>query len=101
MEPKAILKSVNRYYNGIDANSRSTDVFSDSLVNCNSFFSPYKAHVPQYEENIDSHQPYNASVSTTPDSSLFYVPWSTSGDDYKQLAGSQNNPTRYESDLFP
>ncbi|XP_038634366.1 meiosis-specific coiled-coil domain-containing protein MEIOC isoform X2 [Scyliorhinus canicula] len=99
MEPKAILKSVNRYYNGIDANSRSTDVFSDSLVNCNSFFSPYKAHVPQYEENIDSHQPYNASVSTTPDSSLFYVPWSTSGDDYKQLAGSQNNPNRSQTEM--
>ncbi|XP_067869349.1 meiosis-specific coiled-coil domain-containing protein MEIOC isoform X1 [Heterodontus francisci] len=99
MEPKAILKSVNRYYNGIDANGRATDVFSDALVNCNSFFSPYKAPVPQYEENIDSHQSYTASVSTTPDSSLFYVPWSTSGDDYKQLSGSQSNPNRSQTEM--
>ncbi|XP_055513322.1 meiosis-specific coiled-coil domain-containing protein MEIOC [Leucoraja erinacea] len=99
MEPKTILKSVNRYYNGIEANNRSTDVFGDALVNCNSFFSPYKAQVSQYEENIDSHQSYTTSVSTTPDSSLFYVPWSTSGDDYKQLAGSQTNPNRSQNEM--
>ncbi|XP_051894361.1 meiosis-specific coiled-coil domain-containing protein MEIOC-like [Pristis pectinata] len=99
LRPKTVLKSVNRYYNGIDANSRSTDVFGDALVNCNSFFSPYKAQVPQYEENVDSHQSYTTSVSTTPDSSLFYVPWSTSGDDYKQLAGSQSNPNRSQNEM--
>ncbi|XP_069760916.1 meiosis-specific coiled-coil domain-containing protein MEIOC [Narcine bancroftii] len=98
MEGKTILKSVNRFYNGIDANSRSTDVFGDALVNCNSFFSPYKAQVSQYEENIDSHQS-NTSVSTTPDSSLFYVPWSTSGDDYKQLVGLQPNTHRSQNEM--
>uniref|UniRef100_A0A4W3HV78 Meiosis specific with coiled-coil domain n=1 Tax=Callorhinchus milii TaxID=7868 RepID=A0A4W3HV78_CALMI len=99
MSPKTILKSVNRYYNGIDANSRSTDAFSDALVNCNSFFSPYKAQIATYEESLDSHQSYTGSVSTTPDSSLFYVPWSTSGDDYKQFVGPQNNSNRSQNEM--
>ncbi|XP_062893851.1 meiosis-specific coiled-coil domain-containing protein MEIOC-like [Mobula hypostoma] len=98
-QPRTVWKSVNHFCNGIDANSRSSDVFGDALVNCNSFFSPYKVQVPQYEENIDWHQSYTTSVSTTPDSSLFYVPWSTSGDDYQHSAGSQSNPNQSQDEM--
>ncbi|XP_006000225.1 meiosis-specific coiled-coil domain-containing protein MEIOC [Latimeria chalumnae] len=91
MEPKTIFKGATRYCSGTDASNRLTDAFSNVMTNAGSFFGCYKLQANHSDENLDPHQSCASSLSTVSDysssieSSLYSTPWSTHGEDYKQL----------------
>ncbi|XP_064438202.1 meiosis-specific coiled-coil domain-containing protein MEIOC isoform X1 [Mirounga angustirostris] len=96
MEPKVAFRGgANRCWNlGADPSSRLTDVFNSvMLTGSTSFYDCYKS---QSEDSVDLRQTYtplssSAEYSSSVDSSLFYAPWSTYGDDIKQPSNSQIN----------
>ncbi|XP_049716792.1 meiosis-specific coiled-coil domain-containing protein MEIOC isoform X3 [Elephas maximus indicus] len=96
MEPKVAFRGgANRCWNlSADTSSRLTDVFNSvMLTGSTSFYDCYKS---QSEDNVDLRQTYTPLSSSTEysnsvDSSLFYAPWSTYGDDIKQPSNSQIN----------
>ncbi|KAF6095375.1 meiosis specific with coiled-coil domain [Phyllostomus discolor] len=77
-----------------DAGGRLTDVFNGVMLPGAAAF--YDCCKPQSEDNVDLRQTYTPLSSSTEyassvDSSLFYAPWSTYGDDVKQPSNSQIN----------
>ncbi|XP_029429331.1 meiosis-specific coiled-coil domain-containing protein MEIOC isoform X2 [Rhinatrema bivittatum] len=95
MEPKTVYRGTNRCWNSADTSGRLTDVFNNVMMTgSSSFYGCYKA---QNEDSLELRQTYGSSLSTTPEysssaeTSLFYAPWSTYGDDIKQPGSSQMN----------
>ncbi|XP_005863910.1 PREDICTED: uncharacterized protein C17orf104 homolog [Myotis brandtii] len=95
LEPKVAFRGgANRCWNlSADTSGRLTDVFSGVMAGSSSFYDCYKA---QSEDNVDLRQTYTPLSSSTEyassvDSSIFYAPWSTYGDDIKQPSNSQIN----------
>ncbi|XP_035577172.2 meiosis-specific coiled-coil domain-containing protein MEIOC isoform X1 [Canis lupus familiaris] len=96
LEPKVAFRGgANRCWNlRADPSSRLTDVFNSvMLTGSTSFYDCYKS---QSEDSVDLRQTYTPLSSSTEysssvDSSLFYAPWSTYGDDIKQPSNSQIN----------
>ncbi|KAK2509565.1 hypothetical protein MC885_020299, partial [Smutsia gigantea] len=94
--PKVAFRGgANRCCNlSADTSSRLTDVLNSTTVTgSTSFYDCYKS---QSEDSVDLRQictPLSPSTefSSSADSSLFYAPWSTYGDDTKQPSNSQIN----------
>ncbi|XP_067412324.1 meiosis-specific coiled-coil domain-containing protein MEIOC isoform X1 [Emydura macquarii macquarii] len=95
MEPKVAFRGTNRCWSSAETSGRLTDVFNSVIMTGSSSF--YDCYRTQNEDNVDLHQTYSSSLSTSSeystsvDSSLFYAPWSIYGDDVKQSAISQIN----------
>ncbi|CAM5178477.1 unnamed protein product [Eretmochelys imbricata] len=93
MEPKVAFRGTNRCWSSAETSGRLTDVFNSVIMTGSSSF--YDCYKLQNEDNVDLHQTYSSSLSTSSeystsvDSSLLYAPWSTYGDDIKQSAVSQ------------
>ncbi|XP_058532418.1 meiosis-specific coiled-coil domain-containing protein MEIOC isoform X1 [Ochotona princeps] len=91
-EPKVAFRGgASRCWNlGADPSGRLTDVFNSVLLTGSASYDCYKQ---QSEDSVDLRQPYtplsSAEYSSSVDSSLFYAPWSTYGDDIKQASNSQ------------
>ncbi|XP_045693523.1 meiosis-specific coiled-coil domain-containing protein MEIOC [Phyllostomus hastatus] len=97
LEPKVAFRGgASRCLNlcAADAGGRLTDVFNGVMLPGAAAF--YDCYKPQSEDNVDLRQTYTPLSSSTEyassvDSSLFYAPWSTYGDDVKQPSNSQIN----------
>ncbi|XP_042530026.1 meiosis-specific coiled-coil domain-containing protein MEIOC [Dipodomys spectabilis] len=93
-EPKVAFRGgASRCWNlSVDPSSRLSDVFNSvMLTGSASFCDCYKS---QNEDTVDLRQTYTPLSSSTEytssiDSSLFYAPWSSYGDDIKQPSNSQ------------
>ncbi|KAI5935774.1 Meiosis-specific coiled-coil domain-containing protein MEIOC [Manis javanica] len=95
MEPKVVVRGgANRCWNLSADTSRLTDVLNGVMLTGSTAF--YDCRKPQSEGNVDLRQIYtplspSTEFSSSVDSSLFYAPWSTYGDDTKQPSNSQIN----------
>nr|XP_045015498.1 meiosis-specific coiled-coil domain-containing protein MEIOC [Jaculus jaculus] len=95
LDPKVAMRGpANRCWNlGLDASGRLSDVFNSVMLTGSAAF--YDGYKSQNEDNVDLRQTYTPLSSTeyanSIDSSLFYAPWSTYGDDIKQPSNSQIN----------
>ncbi|KAI5255934.1 Meiosis-Specific Coiled-Coil Domain-Containing Protein Meioc [Manis pentadactyla] len=95
MEPKVVFRGgANRCWNLSADTSRLTDVLNGVMLTGSTAF--YDCRKSQSEGNVDLRQIYtplspSTEFSSSVDSSLFYAPWSTYGDDTKQPSNSQIN----------
>uniref|UniRef100_A0A8C6RWZ8 Meiosis specific with coiled-coil domain n=1 Tax=Nannospalax galili TaxID=1026970 RepID=A0A8C6RWZ8_NANGA len=102
-QPKVVFRGgANRCWNlSVDSSSRLSDVFNSTiLTSSTSFYDCYKS---QNEDNVDLRQTYTPLSSSTEyassiDSSLFYAPWSTYGDDIKPSNSQINVKNRIQTE---
>nr|XP_033775180.1 LOW QUALITY PROTEIN: meiosis-specific coiled-coil domain-containing protein MEIOC [Geotrypetes seraphini] len=92
MEPKTVYRGTSRCWNSADTNGRLTDVFNSVMMTGSSSF--YGCYKSQNEDSLELRQTYGPPISTpeyssSAETSLFYAPWSTYGDDVKQPGSSQ------------